>query len=125
MHIPEVLSMALPRPVVSPSRSSILAAIVGVGLLAASSPAGAANSLPAAPEARFVTSVPVRIDHEVVPAYAERCEPALRCRGEYVFAATRGLRQPGIDPVAAVVLTPATLVLDAVFFPFALVLDSF
>ncbi len=42
-----------------------------------------------------------------------------------MFAATRSLRQNGIDPVVAVMLAPATLVLDAVFFPFALVLDSF
>ncbi len=117
--------MALPRPVVSSSLSSILAAIVGVGLLVASSSAGAANSLPAPPEARFVTSPPAGIDHAVVPSYAGRCEPARRCGEDYVFAATRGLRQPGIDPVVAVVLAPATLVFDAVFFPFALALDSF
>ena len=117
--------MPLPRPVASSSRCSILGALVGVGLLVASSPAGAANSLPTPPEARFVTSAPAGIDHRDVPAYAERCEPAHRCGEDYVFAATRGLRQPGIDPVFAVVLTPATLVLDAVFFPFALVLDSF
>lgn len=117
--------MALPRPVVSSSLSSLLAAIVGVGLLLVSSSAGAANSLPTPPEARFVTSAPAGIDHELVPAYAERCEPARRCGDDYVFAATRSLRQPGIDPVFAVMFTPATLVLDAVFFPFALVLDSF
>lgn len=117
--------MALPRPVVSSSLSSILAAIVGVGLLLVSSSADAANSLPTPPEARFVTSAPAGIHHELVPAYAERCEPARRCGEEYVFAATRGLRQPGIDPVVAVVLAPATLVFDAVFFPFALALDSF
>ena len=117
--------MALPRPTVSSSLHSILVAIVGVGLLAASSPAGAANSLPTPPEARFVTSAPGPLDHEVVPTYAGRCEPARHCGEEYVFAATRGLRQPGIDPAVAVLLAPATLVFDAVFFPFALALDSF
>ena len=117
--------MALPRPVASSSLHGILAVIVGVGVLAASSSVGAANSLPAPPEARFVTSAPAGIDPEVVPSYAARCEPARRCGEDYVFAATRSLRQNGIDPVVAVMLAPATLVLDAVFFPFALVLDSF
>lgn len=117
--------MALPRPVASSSLRSIVAAIVGVGLLVGSSSADAANSLPTPPEARFVTSAPAGIDHEVVNSYAGPCQPARRCGDEYVFAATRGLRQPGIDPIAAVVLAPATLVFDVVFFPFALALDSF
>lgn len=120
--------MALARPAGSSSSSllrSILAAIMSVGLLIASSPAGAANSLPTPPEARFVTSAPGPLDHDDVPPYVGQCEPARRCGPEYVFAATRGLRQPGIDPAVAVLLAPATLVFDAVFFPFALALDSF
>src|SRR6187401_40171 len=101
--------MPLPRPVVSSSLCLILAALV------ASSSAGAADSLPAPPEARFVTSEAGRLDHQVVPSYAGRCQPSRRCGEGYVFAATRGLRQSGIDPAVAVVLAPATLVVDAVF----------
>lgn len=52
-------------------------------------------------------------------------EPTRRCGEEYVFAATRGLRHPGIHPVAAEVLVPATLVFDVLFLWFALALDSF
>jgi hypothetical protein len=102
----------------------MLAAIVGVGLLVASGAAGAADSLPAPPEARFVTTAPGPIHHEVVPWYLERCLPAHRCDDAYVFAATRGLRHSGINPAVAVVLAPATLVVDAVFFPFAIALES-
>jgi hypothetical protein len=98
----------------------MLAAIVGVSPLIASTPAGAVNSLPAPPEARYATAS----DHAAMPSYADRCAPARRCGEAYVLAATRGLRQSGINPAVAVVLAPATLVVDAVFFPFALALDN-
>ena len=115
--------MAPLRPLVSSPLRALLAAIVGVGLLAASGSAGAADSLPTPPEARFATDAGT-FAHEIAAPYAERCEPARRCGEAYAFAATRGLRQSGINPAVAVVLAPATLLIDAVFFPFALALEN-
>jgi hypothetical protein len=102
----------------------VLAAVVGVSVLVATTAAGAADSLPTPPEARFTTTYASRLDQGVPPAFGGRCDPARRCGDAYVFAATRGLGHSGVNPAVAVVLAPATLVVDAVFFPFALALET-
>jgi hypothetical protein len=110
------------RPVVPSSLRIVLAAVVAV--LVAGAPAGAADSLPTPPEARFTTTYAERFAPGIAPSYSGRCDAGRRCGEAYVFAATRGLRHSGVNPAVAVVLAPATLAVDAVFFPFALALET-
>jgi hypothetical protein len=115
--------MSASRFSVSSRLGAALRAVVVAALLLASIPAAAADSLPAAPDARFATEAS-RSDDAAVSAWGPSCSgPITRCDDVHVFAATRNLRQAGIQPAVAAALAPATLVLDAVLFPFALALD--
>ena len=103
------------RALRTPWLGAALAAIVVLAALAG--PAGATvETLP--PAATGAST-------EVMPAgagsYGE--EQPYRRDDAYVFSATRSLRQGGIHPAMAVLLAPATLVFDAVFFPFAVALE--
>jgi hypothetical protein len=111
-------------PVSARLRAPLRVVVVAM-LLVETVPAAAADSLPAAPEARVVASFQApRVECAAVPAYGDPCGDRIaRCDDVHVFAATRSLRQAGIQPAAAAVLAPATLLIDAVFFPFALALD--
>ena len=65
----------------------------------------------------------IRLD-DAMPADARSCRRQSQRRDDvYVFAATRSLRESGIQPVVAVALSPATLAVDAVSYPFALALE--
>src|SRR5437870_4746548 len=102
--------------------AALRAAVVAV-LLVATVPAAAADSLPAPPEARFAPYESPRVEGAAVPVYDDPCDDRIsRCDDVHVFAATRSLRKAGIQPAVAAVLAPATLLVDAVFFPFALAL---
>ena len=112
------------------SRHSSLSPRFGVALavvIIVASLVGGAFAAESLPAPAYVADAPAetkRLGTPTVPASSGPCdEQTRRCDDEYVFAATRSLRQSGIEPAIAVALAPATLLVDAVFFPFALALD--
>ena len=113
--------MASHRSLVSSWLGAALAVIVVIAALDAHA-ATAESPLPA--NATSAPTEATRLDQTCMPAYAGPFEEAPH-RGDdaYIFSATRSLRQAGIHPAIAVVLAPATLAVDAVFFPFAVALE--
>ena len=109
------------RSLVSSWLGAALAVIVVIAALDARA-ATAESPLPA--DATGTPTETTRLDDTGMPAYAGPFEEAPH-RGDdaYIFSATRSLRQAGIHPAIAVVLAPATLAVDAVFFPFAVALE--
>ena len=114
--------MASHRSLVSSWLGAALAAIVVIAALDDARAATAESPLPA--NATGAPTEATRLDYTGMPAYAGPGEEAPH-RGDdaYIFAATRSLRHAGIHPAIAVVLAPATLAVDAVFFPFAVALE--
>jgi len=99
------------------------AATIVVATLVTRVPAGAAESRLVPVPVAGAPNEGIRLD-DAMPGYGRSCAPqSHRCDDVYVFAATRSLRASGIQPVVAVALSPATLAIDAVFFPFAVALD--
>ena len=114
--------MTSPRSLVS---SRLCAAAVAIAFTAAfdTAAARAAESSRVSADASTPTQA-TRLDCADVSAYAGPCEEPQYVRGDqYVFAATRELRESGIHPAMAVAIAPATLAVDALLFPFALALE--
>jgi len=114
--------MTSPRSFVS---SRLCAAAVAIAFTAAFDAAAAptAESSRVSADASTPTQA-TRLDCADVSAYAGPCEEPQHVRGDqYVFAATRELRESGIHPAMAVAIAPATLAVDALLFPFALALE--
>ncbi len=112
----------------SPTSTSLFDAALAAALIATvlfvGTPARAADSLPAPANATSAASEDNRTPYGATPGCPAACEERPRRLDDaYVFAATRSLRQSGIQPVIAVAMAPATLLVDAVLFPFALALD--
>ena len=111
--------MASHRSLVSSWLGAALAAIVVMAVLEDARPATAESLLPADTAG---AASEARVDYSGIPAGPCGEEPH-RSDDAYIFSATRSLRQAGIHPVIGVVLAPATLAVDAVFFPFAVALE--
>lgn len=112
-------------PPLSLVSSRLCAAAVAIAFTVAfdTTPARAAES----PYVSADTSTPpqaTRLNCGEVSAYAGPCDELQHLRGDqYVFAATRELRESGIHPIIAVAMAPATLAVDALLYPFALALE--
>lgn len=114
--------MASHRSLVSSWLGAALAAIVVTAVLEDPRLA-TAESLPPA-DAAGAPSRAARVEYTGIPAYVGPCEEEPhRSDDAYIFSATRSLREAGVHPVIGVVLAPATLAVDAVFFPFAVALE--
>jgi hypothetical protein len=114
--------MASHHSLVSSWLGAALAAIVVMAALE-DARAGTAEALLLA-DATGAPTEATRRDYTGMPACAGACEEKPhRSDDAYIFSATRSLRQAGIHPVIGVVLAPATLAVDAVFFPFAVALE--
>jgi len=114
--------MTSPRSLVC---SRLCAAAVAIAFTAAfdAAAAPAAESSRVSADASTPTQA-TRLDCADVSAYAGPGEEPQHVRGDqYVFAATRELRESGIHPAMAVAIAPATLAVDALLFPFALALE--
>ncbi|MEO7436789.1 MAG: hypothetical protein ABI080_15040 [Candidatus Binatia bacterium] len=115
--------MVARRSFVSSWLGAALAAMIVTGALVESGPAVAAESRLVPVPVAGAPDEGIRLD-DATPAYARSCaQQSRRCDDVVVFAATRSLRESGIQPVVAVALSPATLAVDAVSFPFALALE--
>jgi hypothetical protein len=119
--IPE-LRMASRRSFASSWLTARLVAVIVLGTLVV---ARAATAEPLAPaNATGTPTDAIRLEQPAMSACAGPYTDAL-CRDDdaYVFAATRSVRQAGIHPAIGVMLAPATLAVDVVFFPFAVALE--
>lgn len=101
---------------------AVLASLIVVIVLADAVGATSETLPPAATGASMEVAT---FDQTGMPAYiGPYGEDPYRRDDTYVFAATRSLREGGIHPVMAVILAPAAIVLDTVFCPFAVLLES-
>jgi hypothetical protein len=113
------------RSSVSSRLAAALRALVVAVALVETGTAVAADVLPAPPEARLASSEAAPVHDVAAPGYGQPCDDRIaRCDDVHIFAATRSLRQAGIQPAIAVVLAPATILVDTVFSPFAFILDQ-